>query len=92
MYNSFIIMLNAVHAIDIILVQSYNVPKCKLLWGGWMLLENGQCQILIIEVTIFCDFIVYNYNRFIIYYRLLRTLNKKVYIIIHFSLRLHITV
>ena len=52
MYNSFIFMLNAVHAIDIIHVQLYNVLKGKLLWGGWTLLENGQCQILNIAVTI----------------------------------------
>ena len=53
MYNSFIIMLNAVHAIDIIHVQSYNILKGKLLWGWWTSLENGQCQIFNIEVTIF---------------------------------------
>ena len=51
MYTPFIIMLNAVHATDIIQAHSHNVLKGKLLWGGWTSLDNSQCQILHIEVT-----------------------------------------
>ena len=53
MYNSFIIMLNAVHATDIILVHSHNVLKGKLVWSGLTSLDSSQCQILHIEVTNF---------------------------------------
>ena len=53
MYNAYIIMLNAVHATDIIHVHSHNIHilKVNLVQGGWMLLEGSQRQIFQNEIN-----------------------------------------
>ena len=53
MYNAYIIMLKAVYSTYIIHVHSHNIQILtgNLVRGGWMLLEDSQCQIFQNEIN-----------------------------------------